>query len=206
MRRGIGAAAMMKSDFLRLVGYVLVGCGVSFAAKAMAQTVNVQNSPRPFTVVAPASWVLQATTTGNSRIKFASPSGAPAAECAVIVKDFPGLRGQPQSTFDQQMVEPQNPRELASQLSSRYNNVEVFATGVASVSGFPAQLANVQYSVGTPSGELWVRGITVSTGTTPGLVWTISCGASGKNLAEAQKGYSYWQLEMTRFLTNIKIR
>ena len=196
----------MKNDSLSNVGHILIGCGLFVATQAIAQTVNVQNSPRPFTVVAPVSWVQQATSTGNSRIKFSAPSGAPAAECAVIVIDFPGLRGQPQSTFDQQLVEPPNPQEMASQLSSRYNNVKVFSTGAASISGFPAQLANVQYSVGTPSGELWARGITVTTATTPGLVWTISCGALGKNLAEAQKGYSHWQLEMTRFLTNIKIR
>jgi len=197
---------MMKNIFLGFVGSLLIGCGLLLATQAIAQTVKVQNSPRPFTVVSPTSWVQQPTSTGNSRIKFAAPSGTPAAECAVIVKDFPGLRGEPQSTFDQQMAEPPNPREMASQLSSRYNNVKVFSTGVASVSGFPAQLVNVQYSVGTPSGELWARGITVTTATTPGLVWTITCGALGKNLDEAQKGYSYWQLEITRFLTNIKIR
>lgn len=197
---------MMKNYSLSFVGSMLIGFGLFIATQAMAQTINVPNSPRPFTVVAPTSWVQQATSTGNSRIKVVAPSGTPAAECAVIVQDFPGLRDQPQSTFDQQMLEPQNPGEMALQLSSRYNNVKVFSVGVASVSEFPAQLANVQYSVGIPSGELWARGIIVTTATTPGLVWTISCGALGKNLAEAQKGYSYWQLEMTRFLTNIKIR
>jgi len=197
---------MMKNISFRCAGVMLIGCGLFVAIQSMAQTVNVQNSPRPFTVVAPASWVQQPTSTGNSRIKFAAPSGAPAAECAVIVKDFPGLRGQPQSALDQQMFGPPDPEELVSQLSSRYNNVKVFSTGIASISGFPAQLANVQFSVGTPSGELWTRGITVATVTTPGLVWTISCGALGMRLEQAQRGYSYWQLEITKFLTNIKIR
>lgn len=196
----------MAKSGSNFVGSVLIGCGLFIATQAIAQTINVQNSPRPFSVVAPTSWVQQPTSTGNSRVKFAAPSGTPAAECALIVKDFPALRGQPQSTFDQRMVEPPNPVDMASQLSSRYNNAYVFSTGVASISGFPAQLANVQYSVGTPNGELWQRGITVTTATTPGLVWTVTCGALGKNLAEAQKGYSYWQLEIMRFLTNIKIQ
>lgn len=187
---------------------VFVSCvvgGLSVATQAIAQAVKIQNSPRPFSVVSPATWVQQPTSTGNSRIKFAAPSGTPAAECAVIVKEFPGLRGEPQSTFDQQMAEQPNPSEMTSQLASRFNNVKVFSPGIASISGFPAQLVNVQYSVGTPRGEQWIRGVTVTTATTPGLVWTITCGALGRSLDEAQKGYSYWQLEITRFPTNIKI-
>jgi hypothetical protein len=195
---------MTKKIFLGFVGFIV--CDLFVATQAIAQAVKVENPPRPFTVVSPTSWVRQPTTTGNSRIKFVAPLGTPAAECAVIVKEYPGLRGEQQSTFDQQMAEQPNPSEMTSQLSSRYNNVKVFSTGVASISGFPAQLVNVQYSVGTPRGELWARGITVTTATTPGLVWTITCGALGKSLDEAQKGFSYWQSEIMRFPTNIKIR
>lgn len=43
------------------------------------------------------------------------------------------------------------------QLSARYNNVQIVSTGAANVSGHPAQLVNVQYSVGTPAGEQWAR-------------------------------------------------
>lgn len=187
----------------------IAGCGLFATTQVLAkpaQPVQVDNSPRPFTVVPPSSWIQQPTTTGNSRIKFAAPSGTPAAECAVIVKEFPGLMGEKQSTLDRQMAEQPNPGETASQLSARYNNVKVFSTGMASISGFPAQLVNVQYSVGTPRGELWARGITITTATTPGLVWTITCGALGRSVDEAQKGFSYWQSEIMRFPTNIKIR
>lgn len=173
--------------------------------QVFAQTVMVKNSPRPFTVVPPHSWVQQPTTTGNSRVKFAAPPGTPSAECAVIVKEFPGLRNMSQSMFDQQMAESPDVDKTASQLSSRVNNVRVFATGVASVSGHPAQLINFRYSIGSPAGEMWFRGITVTAGTTPGIVWTISCGGQGGTADEAQKGYSYWQLEINRFTTNVKI-
>lgn len=198
----------MKTDIFHCFVCV-ISCGLFATTQALAkpaQPVPVDNVPQPFTVVAPNSWIQQPTTTGNSRIKFAAPSGTPAAECAVIIKEFPELRGEPQSTFNQQMAEPPNPGEMASQLSSRYNNVKVSSTSVTSISGFPAQLVNAQYSAGTPSGELWARGIIVTTATTPGLVWTISCGALGKSLGEAQKGFSYWQSEIMRFPTNIKIR
>ena len=184
----------------------VVICGLFAINQVNAETVTVENSPRSFTVVAPASWIQQPTTTGSSRIKFSAPSGTPLAECSVIVKEFPGLRHVPQSTFDRQMATPIGTTEIATQLSSQYNNVTVFSTGAARISGYPAQLYNVLYSVGTPAGEIWMRGIIVTTATTPGLVWTLGCCALGKSREEAQKGYSYWQSEIMRFPTNIKIR
>jgi hypothetical protein len=195
---------MTKKIFIGFVGFIVGSLFVT--TQAIAQAVMVKNTPRPFTVVPPTSWVQLPTTTGNSRIRFATPLGTPEAECAVVVQEYPSLRDVPQSAFNQKMVGQPNPSELSSQLSSRFNNVKVFSTGLASISGIPAQLFNVQYSVGTPSGEHWSRGIAVITATTPGLSWTITCGAHGKNLDEAQKGFSYWQSEIMRFPTNIKIR
>ena len=83
----------------------IVVCGLFTISQVLAQTVSVKNSPRPFRVVAPASWVQQPTTTGNSRIKFAAPSGTPAAECAVIVQEYPSAKNIPQSTLDKGMTE-----------------------------------------------------------------------------------------------------
>lgn len=184
-----------------VAGWCMFGSGQAFA-----QQILVEDAPRPFTVVAPNSWVRAPTTTGSSRVKFAAPAGTPSAECAVLVKELHGLENQPQSYYDQQMLGPPNPGELASQLSSRYNNVSVFGPAVAFISGYPAQFANTQYSVGTPAGEQWARGISVSTATTPGLVWIVVCGAIGRTAEEAQKGFSYWQAEIMRFPTNVKIR
>jgi hypothetical protein len=183
-----------------------LGCIFFTTTQVRAQTVQVKNSPRPFSIVAPSSWTQQPTTTGNSRIKFVSPAGTPAAECAVIVQAFPGLKGITQSTLDQQMAAPPDLNQMASHLSSNFNNVKVLSVGISSVSGHPAQLFNVQYSIGTPDGEQWIRGIMVTTATTPGLIWTTSCGALGKNIDDALKGYSYWQLDIIRFPTSIKIR
>lgn len=184
----------------------VVAFSLLLPTSALAQSVQVTNTPRIFTVEVPTSWTQQATTTGNSRVKFASPQGTLPAECAVIVIDSPGLRGQPQTALDRVMAELPSPSEIASQLSSRYNNVRVLATGAASVSGHPAQLTRAQYSVGTPSGELWAIGIMVTTATTPGLIWTTSCGALGWSPSDAQKAFSYWQSEIVRFHTNVKIQ
>ena len=182
------------------------GCSVLTANQAAAAgSVTVNSAPRSFSVVPPHSWIQQPTTTGSSRVKFSAPAGTPTAECAVIVKEFPSLKNQPQSVLDRQMTEPTSATELAAQMSARFNNVRILRTGLASVSGYPAQLVNARYSVGTPAGEVWSRVFTTTSATTPGLVWTITCGALGKTAEEAEKGYSYWQSEIVRFPTNLKI-
>lgn len=195
-----------KEDNLLIRFAWVVAFSLLLPTTALAQTVKVTNTPRIFTAVMPTSWTQQPTTTGNSRVKFATPQGDPPAECAVIVIDSPGLRGQLQTTFDQKMAEIPSSSEMATQLSSRYNNVKILATGAASISGHPAQLTRAQYSVGTPSGELWAMVIMVTTATTPGLIWTTSCGALGWSPSEAQKAFSYWQSEIVRFHTNVKIQ
>ena len=183
-----------------------VCCSTFVATLAIAKTVKVQNSPRPFTVVPPDSWEQQPTLTGNSRIKFTSPLGTPPATCAVIVIEIPQLKDVPQSTFSQGMAEPPDIDGFTAQLSSGVNNVKVVSANNAVLFGFPSQRVNVQYSSGTPSGEIWFRGITDTTVTTPGISWAVSCGGSGKNLDEAKKAFSYWQSEIIRFPTNVKIQ
>ncbi|MCX7168151.1 MAG: hypothetical protein NTV11_18010 [Rhodocyclales bacterium] len=184
----------------RVAGFLFV-----LSIDTSAQVVQVENSPRRFSVIAPTSWIRQPTTTGNSRVKFVSPPKTPYAECAVIVQQYHQLRDMPQSYFNQQMLEPPDARELAASLANRYSNVKVLSVGPAALSGYSAHLSNVIFSTGTPDGEQWSRSISLMTGTTPGLTWTVACGAVGKSLAEAERGFKYWQMEMNRFAANVKI-
>lgn len=197
----------LETSLMKRTFYCLSVAGLIFFSigQVSAQTIIISNSPRPFSVVPPTSWIQRPTSTGNSRVKFVAPPGTPVAECAVIVKEIPSLRNQPQSSLDQQMSYPVDLKETASQMSARFNNVQIFETGFATISGHPSQLINLQYTIGTPSGEIWFRGTTITAATTPGLIWTITCGATGRTTDEAQKGYSYWQSEMFRFSTNVKI-
>ena len=170
-----------------------------------AQSLMVVNSPRPFSVVAPATWVQQPTTTGNSRVKFSSPSGTPRAECAVIVIDSPALRGFSQEYFNAIALDLPAASDLAYQLTSRYNNVGVWGVGFATISGFPAQSYNVRYSVGSPIGEIWGTSRHVTAMTAPGFAWVVSCGGLGKTPQEADIAFSHWQIEILRFSTNVRI-
>ena len=185
-----------------IVRSILLAVVLLFTATPVAaQIVTVTDAPRAFSIASPTGWTRQPPATGNSRLKFVSPPGTPYAERAVIVQELPSLRGQPQSYYDQFMAEPPDPSEMQQQLASQFSNVRAFAPGVANLSGHPAQVINVEYS----AGQQWIRGVNTITGTTPGLVWTLTCGAGGKSPAEARKGFSHWQVELARFPTYLKI-
>lgn len=174
------------------------------AASVQAQTVSV-STPRHFSAVVPKYWVNGEIVSGNTRLSLVAPTGTPTAECSVVVLELPGMKKQSQSEINQIMLENPSPSEMAAQLSHQYNNVKVTSAVKTFISGYPAYLFNLQYSVGTPSGEMWTKGTVYTFGTTPGLVWSISCGATGRNINEAIKGFSYWQSEINLFPTNVKI-
>lgn len=125
---------------------------VFIAPLAAAQSVTITESPRPFSATAPANWSRQPPATGNSRLKFVSPSGTPYAECAVIVKTLPALRGRSQAEINSAMLEAPAPEGITRALSVSFSNVRVISAGNGALSGIPAQTYNVQYSVGTPAG------------------------------------------------------
>ena len=183
---------------------IAVLLAVFIAPLSAAQSVTVTESPRPFSATAPADWSRQPPATGNSRVKFVSPSGTPYAECAVIVKTLPALRGHSQTEINSAMLEAPEPEGITRALSVSFSNVRVISAGNGALSGIPAQTYNVQYSVGTPAGTQWVRSVSTTTMTVPDVSWTVTCGGQGRTLAEAQKAFEYWQLEFVKFLTFIK--
>ena len=168
--------------------------------------IRVSESPRAFSAIPPASWVKGPIKTQSTRLSLISPPETPFAACSVGVQEIPALRDMPQATFNEGMVnDPPSTSEMASQLSGQYNNVSVFSRNSAFVSGFPAQLYKFQHSVGSSEGELWTYGIMVTTATTPGLMWGVTCAGSGSSPEEAQRNYTYWQAELVLVSGNIKI-
>jgi hypothetical protein len=168
--------------------------------------IAISNVLRPFTVKPITSWVQVPPTTGNSRVKFVSPDGTPRAECAVIVQEYPQLSELTQAELDLRTRAAYNDKEIQQNLSKRYNNVVVDSSSTAAVSGYAANWINTRFSVGAPSGEVWSRGFNIGFATTPGVIWTISCGGLGRSLEEANKAFSYWQSAMVTFHTHLKIQ
>jgi hypothetical protein len=173
-------------------------CGVH------AESVTITDSPAAFAAIGPAGWSRQPPATGNSRLKYVSPSDTPYAECAVIVKTFPALRSLSQSDINALMFETPDPDAIARGLAGNFGNVRVISAGNAALSGMPAQTYNVYYSIGSPAGTQWIRSVSTTTMTAPDVSWTVTCGGQGHTLAEAQKAFDYWQMEFVKFPTFIK--
>ena len=176
----------------------------SIVVDVRAQSITITDSPRAFSAMAPAGWSRQPTATGNSRLKYVSPRGTPYAECAVIVKSIPALRGHAQAEMDAAMLDTPDPDVIARGLAGSFSNVRVLSAVNSALSGVPAQTYNVQYSVGTPAGVQWVRGVTTTAMTVPDVSWSLTCGGQGRTLSEAQKAFDYWQLEFVKFATYVK--
>lgn len=177
-----------------------------YAANSLAENrVLISDARLSFYITAPTNWVRAPTGTQNSKVKFMSPDGTPVATCAVIVQYMPSFQDKSQNEFDQYMASEPNSDDFQKQLAASLNNVQVFNSGNRFLSGHPAQLFNVRFSSGTAQGEFWTRGIQLVTMTKPGMTWIISCGSVAKTPQQADKAYSYWQDEINRFSTNLKI-
>ncbi len=167
--------------------------------------VQVDAGSFAFSVLPPAGWTRQAPASPNSRVKFVSPPNTLPAECAVIVQDYPALRGVTQALLNQQMASPITPGEIAAGLSATYNNVRIISSTKTALIGYPANQFRVEMSVGNRGSDTWMNSLYVQTATTPGLIWTVSCGGTGKTAGAAQQAFSYWQLDIAKFPMGIKI-
>jgi hypothetical protein len=158
-----------------------------------------------FTFRYPASWTVQRPGTPNSRAKVISPKDSPQAECAVIVKRYPQLSSLKQGEIDQVFSQRPSLSELKEGLSQGHSDVTILAVSVGALESRPAQLARVQYSVGTETGKTFISSRMVSTAT-PGLTWTITCGAQGRSFAEAEKSYEHWQAVINNIILSFRFR
>lgn len=153
----------------------------------------------------PAQWVVSPPCTPNSRAKVVSPVNTPHAECAVIVQRYPQATDVSQRNIDQLFSEAPSSSEFRSALSQSHNDVEIVAVSIGTLHSRPAHLARVRYSVGTRSASAFVSGRMVMTAT-PGLTWTLSCGGQGNTLADAERSFQYWQLEINRIVSSFRFR
>lgn len=194
----------MRSPNSRNLIWIIVGVLLA-PSLARAQVIQVTNSPRTFTVLSPATWTRGPAVTGNTRISLVSPRGTPRGECAVIAIEFKGT-SMSQSEINQNMATLASQSETEAELARSYNNVKVRSVGRGLLAGFPSHVANFEYSVGTPTGEIWGVMTTSTAAVAPNISWTVGCGGLGKSIDEARKSYSHWQVELNNFPTSFKLR
>lgn len=158
-----------------------------------------------FTFQYPVSWTVQPPGSANSRAKVISPKGSPHAECAVIVQRYPQLSSLKQSEIDQVFAQRPSSSEFKEAMSQSHSDVAILAVTVGALHSRPAHLARMRYSLGTESGKMFASGRVVSTAT-PGLTWTITCGAQGRSLDEAEKNYQHWQAVINNIILSFRFR
>ena len=194
-----------RQKFFQLLRSILASTVWFLPETSLAQVIHVVNAPRAFNVVAPATWVPGPILTGNTRVALTSLKGSPHAECAVIAVEFKG-QSLTQKEINQNTSELSSVKEMETEFGRSYNNVKIRFIGRGILAGHPAQVVSLEYSVGTPNGEMWGVMTVTSAAIAPNVAWSVSCGGLGKNLAEANKSFSYWQSDIINFPTNFKLK
>jgi hypothetical protein len=138
-------------------------------------------------------------------VSLTSSRSSPHAECAVIAVEFKG-QSLTQKEINQNTTELASVKETESELGRSYSNVKVRSIGRGILAGHPAQVVKFEYSVGTPTGEIWGVMTTTSAAVAPNVAWSVGCGGLGKNLAEANKSFSQWQSDINNFPSNFKLK
>jgi len=182
--------------------WVLLACIACSAAQA--QSVTITESPGAFSARGPAGWARQPFSTDDVRLKFVSPERTPSAECLVMVKTRPSLRGQSQSDINTAMREGTDAKEIARALAKDYGNVRVISVAIGELSGVPAQTYNVSHSAGTSPAIQWIRAVTAVAVTVPDIVWSVTCAGTGRTRADAQKAFDHWKVEFVKFSSSVK--
>jgi hypothetical protein len=176
------------------------------ASVALAEDLRTfTNSEFQFSFQYPPSWQVRPPGSPHSRGKVVSPNGSPSAECAVIVKRFPQLSSLSQMEIDQVFAQQPTPSEFREALSQGFNDVTVMTVSIGALHTRPAQLARVQYSVGTEFGKVYVSGRMVMTAT-PGLSWAVTCGGQGRTFEEAARNYLHWQAAINSIVFSFQFR
>ena len=193
--RGLRAARLALASLM-----LTASCG-AFGEDLLTFT----NPEFGFTFQYPASWAVHSPGSPNSRAKVVSPKDRSHAECAVIVQRYPQLSSLPQGEIDQVFAQRPSPSEFKEALSQSHSDVTVLAVSVGALHSRPAHFARVRYSLGTEAGKMFASGRVLSTAT-PGLTWTVTCGAQGRSFDEAEKNYQYWQAVINNIVVSFQFR
>ena len=182
---------------------VLLCLAVNVATEARAEDLhNYTSQEFGFTIHFPATWTVSPPLVPNSRVRIASPTATPHAECAVIVKRYPNATSAKQSDIDQIFSETPSSAELKEALGGE---VEVLSASKGTLHDRPAHLARVRYNAETLLGNFYDYGRVVMTAT-PGLTWTLSCNGQGVTPAEAEQSFRFWEHEINALLSSFKFK
>ncbi|MGD9947217.1 MAG: PsbP-related protein [Desulfobulbus sp.] len=174
---------------VRFCLFVLVVVGWAGTVLAAEKTARYSNGQFGFSFQYPASWFFAHTSVRNMRVKIVAPENGPAAECAVMVKEYPNAVKAKQSEIDQVFLEPPTVEALQEVLGQEGEQLKVTKASTGKLDNRPTHVARYRMRLGFDeyfSGQIAMTA-------TPGLTWSVSCSGRGQTPEQAEKNFQAWQ-------------
>lgn len=170
------------------------------SAPAADQSSRYANSQFGFSFQYPGSWIFAHAPERNVRVKIVTPEGSPAAECAVIVKEYPKAADAKQDDIDQIFLAPPTVEELQEVLVRDGDPLKVTKAGTGKLDTRPTHVARYRLQLGL---EEYLSGQVAMTAT-PGRTWSVSCSGRGASPEQAEKNFQFWKKGIDGLMTSFR--
>ncbi len=181
----------MKINKVTLVAVLFAYCFINPAFVLSQLTASNSNywpvfrdDKTGFRISYPPSWIV--TTPKGKNVKFSvNPPGGP-GNCNVVAYRNTEISNENQANLNQ-LIEslPQDGASWADYVSLPVSQVRVISTGTARIIDIPALLGVVEINLENIEGK-YMRKQKIVLTFTPGLVWSLNCGATSFNINEVR--------------------
>lgn len=187
---------------MRLFFFLLMLVVWSGTVFAVEKTTRYSNDQFGFSFQYPASWVFVHSQARDIRVKIVAPEGSPAAECAVVVKEYPNAAKAKQGDIDQVFLDPPTVQELEEMLGQESGQVTVTKAMAGKLDKRPAHVARYRMHL---SFNEYLSGQVAMTAT-PGLTWSVACSGRGEDSQESEKNYQFWQQSIQALMASFRFK
>ncbi|MDD2466526.1 MAG: PsbP-related protein [Desulfobulbus sp.] len=187
---------------VRLCFFLVVSVVWAGVAPAAEKTARYSNNQYGFSFQYPASWHFAHTSIRNMRVKIVAPENGPAAECSVMVKEYPKAVKAKQSEIDQIFLEPPTVAELQEVLAQDSEQMKVTKAATGKLDKRPTHVARYRVRLGF---DEYLSGQIAMTAT-PGRTWSVSCSGRGENQEQAEKNFQIWQQSIQALITSFQFK
>lgn len=141
-----------------------------------------------FRISYPHGWVIVPTKGRNVRFSVNPPAGP--GNCNVVVRPNSGLKGMTQSTLNREIESmPTDQASWAEYIGLPPSQVRVIEARHARIHDVPALLGVVETTLENLEGKFTRKQIVALT-FTPGLIWSLNCGASSFRADDASSRFA----------------
>lgn len=169
-------------------------------APAAESTDRYTNTQFGFSFQYPGSWIYVHAPERNVRVKIAAPDHGPAAECAVIVKEYPRASTAKQGDIDQIFLEPPTVQELEAVLAQDGEQLKVTRASTGKLDNRPTHVARYRMQLGF---DEFLSGQVAMTAT-PGRTWSVACSGRGQSPEQAEQNFQFWRKGIETLMSSFR--